>query len=43
MLQFPGRFKAVLASGPDIVPDSPLWRGHESEQRQNDPRRSPVR
>ncbi|MFC5906571.1 alpha/beta hydrolase [Streptacidiphilus monticola] len=38
VLQFPGRFKAVLASGPDIVPDSPLWRGHESEQRQNDPR-----
>ncbi|WP_188266352.1 MULTISPECIES: alpha/beta hydrolase [unclassified Streptomyces] len=39
VLQHPDRFKAVIASGPDIVPDSPLWRGHEAERRANDPGR----
>ncbi|MFH9244624.1 alpha/beta hydrolase [Streptomyces lydicus] len=38
-LQHPDRFRAVLASGPDIRPDSPLWRGHEKERRANDPER----
>ncbi|GHF57700.1 hypothetical protein GCM10010218_43890 [Streptomyces mashuensis] len=37
VLQKPDKFKAVIASGPDIVPDSPLWRGHEKEQRENNP------
>ncbi|WP_406061076.1 esterase family protein [Streptomyces sp. NBC_01077] len=39
VLQHPDRFKAVIASGPDTVPDSPLWRGHEAERRANDPGR----
>ncbi|MEV4442246.1 alpha/beta hydrolase-fold protein [Streptomyces sp. NPDC049577] len=37
VLQHPDRFKAAIASGPDIVPDSPLWAGHEAERRENDP------
>ncbi|MEY9843002.1 alpha/beta hydrolase [Streptacidiphilus sp. MAP5-3] len=37
VLQYPDRFKAVLASGPDIVPDSPFWKGHPVEQQQNNP------
>ncbi|MFE3073204.1 alpha/beta hydrolase [Streptomyces sp. NPDC059247] len=39
VLQHPDRFKAVIASGPDLVPDSPLWRGHEAERLANDPGR----
>lgn len=39
VLQYPDRFKAAMACGPDIVPDSPLWRGHEKLQQQNDPQR----
>ncbi|MEU2156759.1 alpha/beta hydrolase-fold protein [Streptomyces sp. NPDC019396] len=39
VLKHPDKFKAVIASGPDIVPDSPLWAGHEAEQRANDPER----
>ncbi|MFF4168685.1 alpha/beta hydrolase [Streptomyces sp. NPDC001744] len=39
VLQHPDRFKAAIASGPDVVPDSPLWRGHEAERRANDPGR----
>jgi len=39
VLQKPDRFKAVIASGPDLVPDSPLWKGHEKERRANDPER----
>ncbi|QHC20369.1 alpha/beta hydrolase [Streptomyces sp. GS7] len=39
VLQHPDRFKAVIASGPDTRPDSPLWRGHEKEKRANDPER----
>lgn len=38
VLQKPDRFKGVIASGPDLVPDSPLWKGHAREQRANDPR-----
>ncbi|MFF4527772.1 alpha/beta hydrolase [Streptomyces sp. NPDC001407] len=37
VLKHPDTFKAVIANGPDIVPDSPLWRGHEKEMRENDP------
>ncbi|MFG2290472.1 alpha/beta hydrolase [Streptomyces sp. NPDC048595] len=37
VLQHPDRFRAVIASGPDTRPDSPLWRGHEKEKRANDP------
>ncbi|MFE3640079.1 alpha/beta hydrolase [Streptomyces sp. NPDC059169] len=38
VLKHPEKFKAVIASGPDVVPDSPLWAGHAAEQRANDPR-----
>ncbi|MGW1881271.1 alpha/beta hydrolase [Streptomyces sp. NPDC001970] len=37
VLQRPDRFKAVIASGPDTVPDSPLWAGHPAEQQANNP------
>ncbi|WP_053161137.1 alpha/beta hydrolase [Streptomyces caatingaensis] len=37
VLQKPDRFKAVIASGPDIVPDSPLWAGHAAEKAANNP------
>ncbi|NVK81627.1 hypothetical protein HG542_28840 [Streptomyces morookaense] len=37
VLQKPDKFKAVIASGPDIVPDSRLWAGHEQERQQNNP------
>ncbi|MFF0744357.1 alpha/beta hydrolase [Streptomyces sp. NPDC004111] len=39
VLKHPEKFKAVIASGPDTVPDSPLWNGHEAERRANDPER----
>ncbi|MFF5449493.1 alpha/beta hydrolase [Streptomyces sp. NPDC012888] len=38
VLQHPDKFKAVIASGPDIAPDSPLWKGHDKEKAENDPR-----
>ncbi|WP_084729619.1 alpha/beta hydrolase [Streptacidiphilus neutrinimicus] len=37
VLQYPDRFKAALISGPDIVPDSPFWKGHPKEQAENNP------
>ncbi|MFE5735614.1 alpha/beta hydrolase [Streptomyces celluloflavus] len=37
VLKYPDRFKAALASGPDIVPDSPLWAGHQREKDANNP------
>ncbi|MGP8300944.1 alpha/beta hydrolase [Streptomyces inhibens] len=43
VLQHPDRFKAVIASGPDTRPDSPLWRGHKKEMRANDPARLAAR
>ncbi|MFE0188252.1 alpha/beta hydrolase [Streptomyces sp. NPDC058989] len=43
VLQHPDRFRAVIASGPDTRPDSPLWRGHEKEKRANDPERLAAR
>ncbi|HET6858659.1 MAG TPA: alpha/beta fold hydrolase [Streptomyces sp.] len=39
VLKRPDRFKAVIASGPDTVPDSPLWAGHEKERQANNPER----
>ncbi len=35
VLQKPDKFKAVIASGPDIVPDSLLWAGHDKEKADN--------
>ncbi|WP_405700973.1 MULTISPECIES: alpha/beta hydrolase [unclassified Streptomyces] len=37
VLQYPDRFKAVIASGGEIVPDSPLWKGHQAEMDANNP------
>lgn len=37
VLKHPDKFKAVIASGPDTVPDSPLWAGHDAEKAANDP------
>ncbi|MFB6435544.1 alpha/beta hydrolase [Streptomyces sp. NPDC056411] len=37
VLKHPDRFKAAIASGPDLVPDSPLWAGHPAEKAANDP------
>jgi len=37
VLKYPSRFKAAVVSGPDIVPDSPLWAGHEQQEQQNNP------
>ncbi|MFJ7272080.1 alpha/beta hydrolase [Streptomyces sp. NPDC099050] len=37
VLQKPDRFRAVIAGGPDIVPDSRLWDGHPAEKAQNSP------
>ncbi|MCX4527848.1 MULTISPECIES: esterase family protein [unclassified Streptomyces] len=37
LLQYPDRFKAVIASGGEIVPDSPLWKGHQAEMDENNP------
>ncbi|MEU7020523.1 alpha/beta hydrolase-fold protein [Streptomyces sp. NPDC046203] len=37
VLQKPDKFKAAIASGPDTVPDSPLWKGYEEEREANDP------
>ncbi|MBH1934312.1 hypothetical protein I5Q34_08395 [Streptomyces sp. AV19] len=37
VLKHPDKFKAAVANGPDIVPDSPLWRGHAKEMRENNP------
>ncbi|MFJ9338982.1 alpha/beta hydrolase-fold protein [Streptomyces sp. NPDC101733] len=37
VLQKPDRFKAVIAGGPDILPDSRLWQGHAKEKLDNSP------
>lgn len=37
VLKHPDTFKAVIASGPDIVPDSSLWKGHDKEKAENNP------
>lgn len=37
VLQHPDKFKAVIASGGEIVPDSPFWKGHQAEMDANNP------
>ncbi|MFF3650866.1 alpha/beta hydrolase [Streptomyces sp. NPDC002181] len=37
LLQKPDRFRAVIANGGEIVPDSPLWKGHQAEMDANNP------
>ncbi|AWZ06695.1 MULTISPECIES: alpha/beta hydrolase-fold protein [unclassified Streptomyces] len=37
VLKHPDKFKAAICSGPDIVPDSSLWRGHDKEKAENNP------
>ncbi|MEV8534537.1 alpha/beta hydrolase-fold protein [Streptomyces sp. NPDC051211] len=37
VLKHPDRFKAVIASGVDIVPDSPLWKGNRAAMDANNP------
>ncbi|MCM2426903.1 alpha/beta hydrolase [Streptomyces sp. RKAG337] len=37
VLQHPETFKAAIVSGPDIVPDSSLWRDHLKEKQANNP------
>ncbi|GAA0287383.1 hypothetical protein GCM10010302_27200 [Streptomyces polychromogenes] len=37
VLKYPEKFKAAICSGPDIVPDSPLWAGHDKEKAENNP------
>ncbi|MEV7472060.1 alpha/beta hydrolase-fold protein [Streptomyces kronopolitis] len=37
VLKHPDKFKTAIANGPDILPDSPLWRGHEKEKQENNP------
>ncbi|WP_438297405.1 alpha/beta hydrolase [Streptomyces sp. HUAS TT7] len=37
VLKYPDRFKAVIASGGETRPDSPLWRGHQKEMDENNP------
>ncbi|MCQ4083945.1 esterase family protein [Streptomyces sp. RB6PN25] len=38
VLRYPQTFKAAVASGPDIAPDSPLWHGNEAAMQADDPR-----
>ncbi len=37
VLQYPDTFKAAIPSGPDIVPDSPLWHGDRAAMQANNP------
>ncbi|MFF1560428.1 alpha/beta hydrolase [Streptomyces sp. NPDC058279] len=37
VLKYPDRFKAVIASGVDFVPDSPLWKGNRRAMDENNP------
>ncbi|MFI5616487.1 alpha/beta hydrolase [Streptomyces sp. NPDC051567] len=37
VLQHPDKFKAVIASGGEIVPDSPLWKGNTQAMDANNP------
>ncbi|WP_438311838.1 alpha/beta hydrolase [Streptomyces sp. HUAS TT3] len=39
VLKHPDRFKAAIASGVDIVPDSPLWNGNKQAMDANNPER----
>ncbi|MCB5166893.1 esterase family protein [Streptomyces bambusae] len=37
VMKHPERFKAVIASGPETAPDSPLWHGHRAAKDANNP------
>ncbi|MEU3777102.1 alpha/beta hydrolase-fold protein [Streptomyces sp. NPDC032472] len=37
VLKHPDKFKAAICSGPDVVPDSSLWKGFEKEKAENNP------
>ncbi|MGK5632546.1 alpha/beta hydrolase [Streptomyces sp. URMC 123] len=37
VLKNPDKFKAVIASGTETVPDTPLWKNHEQEKQANNP------
>ncbi|MGW0390357.1 alpha/beta hydrolase-fold protein [Streptomyces sp. NPDC003042] len=37
VMQHPDKFKAVIANGGELVPDSPLWKGHQAEMDANNP------
>ncbi len=37
VLKYPHTFKAAIPSGPDIVPDSPLWHGNQAAMRLDNP------
>lgn len=37
VLKYPDAFKAAIPSGPDIVPDSPLWHGDRAAMQRDDP------
>ncbi|MFJ9338021.1 alpha/beta hydrolase [Streptomyces sp. NPDC101733] len=37
VMKYPERFKAVIASGVDFVPDSPLWNGNRQAMDANNP------
>ncbi|WP_328302630.1 alpha/beta hydrolase [Streptomyces sp. NBC_00435] len=37
VLKYPEKFKAAICSGPDILPDSSLWKGHDKEKAENNP------
>lgn len=38
VLKYPQRFKAAISSGPDIVPDSPMWKNYPLQKLANNPR-----
>ncbi|UQX02798.1 alpha/beta hydrolase-fold protein [Streptomyces sp. RerS4] len=37
VMEHPDRFRAVIANGGELVPDSPLWKGHQAEMDANNP------
>ncbi|MFJ3927998.1 alpha/beta hydrolase [Streptomyces sp. NPDC090022] len=37
LMQHPDKFKAVIANGGEVVPDSPLWKGFQREMDANNP------
>lgn len=39
VLKYPDRFKAAIASGVDIVPDSPLWKGNKQAMDADNPQK----
>ncbi|WP_424211996.1 alpha/beta hydrolase [Streptomyces sp. BI20] len=39
VMQHPDKFKAVIASGGEVVPDSPLWKNHQAEMDANNPQK----